>query len=665
MHVNSNRVFEQDRYQKLFEKGAALWASGAIPEAKSVYKQILRDKPTHSETLRYLALIIRKEGQLGVARDMLERAIRSNPLNYAALSHLGNLLIETNDLDEARKWTEKALAIAPDYSEVPVNLGLLAMRAEANDEAIAHFERALAIAPDSMVAQMNLATCRRRLLPPGAKRNEVAALTEAVEKDPDNPRAQAMLAFALEAEGRTSRALVHAYRANQLDPNANNLSKLASIMCSLGDFDDAIPLFRRGVELAPYDINNVSAFLFAMNYNPLSTEKELFDLYSGFVEKFLKPQKKFRHLSHPKIAGRKIKIGYSSPDFREHALFYFISLIFSAHDRENFELFAYSNAEKFDGVSETIRNSFDHWIDVSQMPDEKMAQKIREDGIDVLVDLAGHTNRNRLGTFAMRPAPVQVSYLGYGCTTGLRDIDYFIGDENLTPEECDPYFSEAVWRVPAPAYAYRPPPAANVDVAPLPALRNGYVTFGSMSRLIRLNNAVLAAWKAILDRVPMSRLRLDALQLSDSETRDLFVTRLRNVGFEPGQLELGVTTPHWNGYAAFDISLDCWPHNTGTTTLDSLWMGVPVVSKMDRPSVGRFGAAFLRPVGLDDWLVEDVPAYIEKAVAAASDLPALSSLRASLRDRLLASPLMRERLMAEKLETMYRQAMLKFEQGNR
>lgn len=665
MHLNSDRVFKQDRYQKLFEKGAALWASGALSEAKAAYRAILRDNPNHSETLRYLALVIRKEGQLGVAKDMLERAIRANPSNYAALSHLGNLLIETNDLDEARQWTEKARAIAPDYSEVSVNLGLLAMRADENEAAIAHFEHALGIAPDSMVARMNLATCRRRTGQAEEGQHEVEALTVAVEKDPENPRAQAMLAFALEAEGRTSRALVHAYRAYQLEASANNLAKLASIMCSLGDFDDAIPLFQRGVELAPYDISNFSAYLFAMNYSSVSSPEEVFDAYLGFADKFLKTQKKFKHTSHPKIAGRKIRVGYSSPDFREHALFYFIKLIFPAHDRDKFELFAYSNSETFDAVSQTIKDSFDHWVDVSPMSDEKMAQKIHDDRIDVLVDLAGHTKRNRLGVFAMRPAPVQVSYLGYGYTTGLSDIDYFIGDENLTPAGSEPYFSEKIWRVPAPSHAYRPPPTADIDVAPLPALSRGYVTFGSMSRLIRLNNDVLAVWKAILDRVPMSRLRLDSLQLADSETRELFVTRLRNAGFDPGQLELGVTSPHWKGYASIDISLDTWPHNTGTTTLDSLWMGVPVVSKLDRPSVGRFGAAFLRPVGLDDWITGDIPAYIERAVTAASDLPALSALRASLRTRMLASPLMRERLMTGKLETMYRDVMQKFEQGSR
>lgn len=663
MAAQIERVFEQDRYQRMFEKGVELWSASAYADAKTVFRTILRDKPNHSETLRCLSLTIRKEGQLQVAKDMLERAIRANPANYKALSNLANLLIEANDLAGARRSVEQSMAIDPDFGDNHVNLGLLAMRDGKDEEAIAHFERALVILPESVVAKMNMATCKRRLSGSDAQQHEVDALQAAVDANPEDAKAHCVLALALEGEKRTSRALIHAYRACQLDANANNLSQLAALMCSMGDFEQAMPLFRRGVELAPFEVNNVASYLFAMNYFPDTTQQELYETYVEFANRFLGAKKKFKHNNHAKIAGRKIRIGYSSPDFRAHALYYFINLIFPAHDRAAFELFAYSNTDKHDEISEEIKGHFDHWCDVSRLSDEQMAQRIFEDGIDVLVDLAGHSRGNRLRAFALRPAPVQASYLGYGYTTGLNDIDYFIGDENLAPEEADPYFSEKVWRVPAPAYAYCPPPGAQIEVSPLPALKNGYVTFGSMSRLIRLNDGVLAVWKQVLDRVPGSKLRLDALQLGDAETRDLFLTRLGKAGFRPGQLDLGVTNPHWKGYAAFDISLDCWPHNTGTTTLDSLWMGVPVVSILARPSVGRFGATFLRPVGLDDWIAGDIPTYIEKAVAFASDLPALAALRASLRERMLHSSLMQKGAMAAKLEVMYREVIERFERG--
>jgi len=334
--------------------------------------------------------------------------------------------------------------------------------------------------------------------------------------------------------------------------------------------------------------------------------------------------------------------------------------MFREHDRDQFELFAYSNTKNPDQYTERLKGYFDQWIDVTQLSDEAMAQRIYDDKIDILVDMAGHTEGNRLLAFAMRPAPIQVgSAIGYGYTTGLKEVDYFIGDENLTPEGSEPYFSEDLFRVPAPFFVYEPPRDITPDISELPASRNGHVTFGSLTRTTRLNDELLKVWKKILDRVPGSRLRLDQKPFVAEGMRELFWKRLEGLGIPRERVELTYSQPHWSAYQDIDITLDCWPHNAGTTTIESLWMGVPVLSKVDRPSMGCVGASMLKPLGLEDWVVEDEAAYIEKAVDYASDLTMLAQLRDGLRQRLENSSLLDAAACTQKMEDAYRQMLAK------
>jgi predicted O-linked N-acetylglucosamine transferase (SPINDLY family) len=312
-----------------------------------------------------------------------------------------------------------------------------------------------------------------------------------------------------------------------------------------------------------------------------------------------------------------------------------------------------------------MKGYFDHWIDVFPMSDDAMAERIYDDQIDIMIDMAGHTKGNRVLVFAMRPAPIQVtSWIGYGHTTGLKEIDYIIADENFAPVGSEAYFSEQVWRLPAPSIVYDPPRDIAPDVKDLPALRKGYVTFGSMARLARLNDPLFRVWKEILNRVPDSRLRLDQRPFAAESVRELFLERLEGLGIPRERVELTCSAPHWTGYHDIDIGLDCWPHNAGTTTFESLWMGVPVLSKTDRPSVGCIGATILKPLGLEDWVVEDEIDYIEKAVAYAEDLDALAQLRAGLRQRVDESTLSAGEVLTLNLESTYQQMIEKIEESS-
>jgi predicted O-linked N-acetylglucosamine transferase (SPINDLY family) len=287
------------------------------------------------------------------------------------------------------------------------------------------------------------------------------------------------------------------------------------------------------------------------------------------------------------------------------------------------------------------------------MSDDALAERIREDGIDVLVDLAGQTKGNRLLVFARKPAPVSVSWLGYGYTTGVSAIDYLLTDEASAPPGSEHLFAEAPWRLATPGYAYRPAEGMG-EVNGLPALERGHVTFGTLTRSVRINHRVVRVWAEILKRLPDARLVIDSVHYHDELQRQAMVKRFSEEGVAASRLDIGFHTPPWDVLRGMDIGLDCFPHNSGTTLFESLYLGVPFVTLAGRPSVGRLGSSILEGVGHPEWITHSEEEYIEKAVALASDLPALAAIRAGLRGQMQASALMDEAGFARKVEAAYR-----------
>ena len=345
---------------------------------------------------------------------------------------------------------------------------------------------------------------------------------------------------------------------------------------------------------------------------------------------------------------RRLRVGYVSPDFRQHAVALFAEPLLAAHDHSAVELHCYAEVPAPDAVTERFRALADHWHSTVGLSDEELAEQIRRDRIDVLVDLAGHTAGNRLLAFARKPAPVQVAWLlGHGYTSGLSAMDAFLADAELAPPGSDGLFSERLVRLSRIPLAYAPP-AEMPDVAPLPARANGFVTFGYFGRTVRLNDAVLAAWARILHAVPGSRLMLNSAPFGEPAGREQMAARFAALGIDPARLDLVYTSPQprtWAAYGEIDIALDPFPHNAGTTTIEALWQGVPVLTLAGRPTVGRFGAAILHAVGLDDWVTDDVDAYVARAVTAAARhrragavargaAPALRRLAAARRGRI-------------------------------
>jgi predicted O-linked N-acetylglucosamine transferase (SPINDLY family) len=484
-------------------------------------------------------------------------------------------------------------------------------------------------------------------------------LRQALAIDPHDAEMHETLGALLGRSGRPIEAEAHHRAAlhtiTQRHRTRSNLAVVLQMQCRYAEAEQCC---REALAACPEYEAAQSNLLFSLNYDPDLSPEEVFAAYREWDRRMAaKIAPGDRHHPGDIRPSRQLRVGYVSPDFRRHSSAWFAEPLLSAHDRTQVELFLYADVISPDAVTERFRTIADHWRSIVGLDDTAAAELIRKDRLDVLVDLTGHTAGGRLAMFAHKPAPVQVAYLlGHGYTSGLSAMDAFLADAALAPPEADALFSERLVRLPRIPLAYAPPP----DMPPValsPALSNGFITFGYFGRPDRLNNDVVATWARILHKAPGSRLVLNNLPFREPAFRALFTERFATHGIDRARLDLIATTPQsrtWAAYGSVDIALDPFPHNAGTTTIEALWHGVPVVSLAGRPSVGRFGAMILRAVGLDDWVCHDIDGYVARTAAAASDLSALARTRSTLRPQIAASPLCDASGLARHVEAAYR-----------
>lgn len=443
------------------------------------------------------------------------------------------------------------------------------------------------------------------------------------------------------------------------DPNdLGSVINLGDVFLELGDHESAEALARSALDRidsshAKYQLL-FHNYLYASNYSLSSSAEEIYSRYQEFDHNFFSSRKKsWKPWKNRKTVNRKLKIGYVSPDFCTHAVSKFLMPLLENHDRSRFEVYAYANLIITDVISERYKRNVDHWRIVKGLDDRALAETIRADEIDILIDVSGHTAGNRLGVFALKPAPVSLSWMGFGYTTGLSAIDYFLADEELCPIGSDHLFSEKPWRLPDGSYIYRADWDAIGDVGELPTLAADYITFGSLTRSIRVNPLVIKAWCTIMQAVPRSRLLLNSHSYAEGQTRNDLVEKFAAYGIESDRLVLMYQSPPWDSLRMVDIGLDCFPHNSGTTLFDMLCMGIPFVTLAGRPSVGRIGSSILKSLGRPEWIASEVEDYVAKAVELASNVRDLSILRSSLRSEVKHSNLMDEPAFARKVEDAY------------
>ncbi len=584
--------------------GAALGAQGKLVEAAAAYARALAIDPDNAAAHCNLGSTLRGLGRPSEAVDACRRALALQPDFPEALCNLGAALSELGEAAQAAETLRRALALRPDYVEALCNLGNALQELKRSDEAIACYARALALRPNLASIYLNLGG-------------------------------------ALQQKGLPEDAVEVYRRALALAPDfAEASNNLGNALRDLGRLDEAVEAYRSALAMRPDYVEAHSNLLFCLNYAPDLPAEAIFDEYRRWNERHAKPLAP----AEPRYGAargddmRRLRVGYLSPDLRRHSARHFIEPLFERHDKRAVEAFAYAEVAREDDVSARLKGWSDHWLRTVGMSDEALAERIRADAIDILVDLAGHTTGNRLLVLARRPAPVQASWLGYGYTTGLEAIDYFLADARFAPPGCEGLFSEKLARLPLLA-AYRPAedigePAARRDLS-------APVTFGSLTRTVRVNHRVIAAWAAILKATPGSRLVLNSLNFRSLALRRALADRFAALGVAEERIAMGHDTPPWDVLRSFDVSLDAFPHNSGTTLFESLWLGVPFVTLAGRPSVGRLGATILTAVGHPEWIASSEADYVDKAVALATDPQRLAEIKATLADEVRASPLLR------------------------
>lgn len=551
------------------------------------------------------AIALHQQGELGAARQLYEKVLHLHP-NFADATHLlGVVYGALGQSQKARELISTAISANPDVPVYYYSLGVVLEDLRENGGASDSYSKATTLDPDYADAWSKLAYLQRR----------AGNFTGAVESY------QRVLAI--------------------VPCDVAAWSNMANVFTMMGEIEDALFCYRTALKVVPGSPLLYSNLLFVSNYDEAISVVDQFEQHRKFAELVAVPNAETQHSRRLPSGEQRLHVGFVSGDFRNHPVGYFLENVLNQLDREKFSISLYSTISQTDETSTRLRALGDRWVSIAGLEDEAASGIIRDDRIDILVDLAGHSGHNRLGVFARRPAPLQIAWLGYFATTGLAAIDYIVVDPLICEPADQGFFTEKLWFLPQTRLCFTPPSSA-VDVSQLPALRNGFVTFGSFNNLAKLNSAVLRLWSRVLAAVPGSRLLMKAEGLSDAAVRARLVEAFSEHCIAAGRLEFEGWSDREGYLAAYrqvDLALDPYPFTGGTTSFEALWMGIPFVTLRGDRMVSRQGVSILGNLGMADWIAADEDGYVAMAVEHSANLAKLAQLREGLRQRLLASPL--------------------------
>jgi len=667
------------------------YQAGRLAEAETLYRQILAVQPHHVGALHHLGIIACKSGhhQLGV--EYFRQVIGLNPSDPIAYSNLGAALADRHRFDEAVTEYRRALELKPDYPEAHHNLASAFWRKGRLDEAIASCRRALQLKPAFAEAHNTLGNA---LKDRGQIDKAIAAYRRALELQPNEPDFYNNLGNALREQGRLDDGMAACLRALEIKPgHLEACTNLANAFKDRGQLDETVTAFRRAIELAPARADLRSNLLYALHFVPGDISPVIAHEQRQWNREFGEPLKCFvrPHANDPN-PDRRLRVGYVSPEFRDHVIGRHLCPLLLHHDHSKFEVLCYSGVVQADELTAEFQRHVEGWRSTVGVSDEALVEMIRQDGVDILVDLTQHLAGNRLPVFACQPAPVEVSFAGYPASTGVESIAYRLSDRWLesesgieagrTSQDIPQEMQVAGCRLQDdsernfhpvscilhPASAFSPfervylidsfwcyhPHGMEVEVNPLPAKVSGTITFGSLNNFCKINDLVLRLWSRVLAQVKDSRL---ILLTGFGSHRQRTLEFLAREGVQPARVEFAERRPHREYlklYHGLDIVLDPFPYGGHTTSLDALWMGVPVVSLAGERSVSRAGLSILNNLGLPELVALSEEDYVKIAAELAGDLPRLAELRRELRSRMEASVLMDAPRFARRIEAAYR-----------
>ena len=636
--------------------GVVLNDLGRLDEAETSLRRALQLKPDYAEAHYNLANTLKALGRFDAAETSYRRALQLKPDFADAHGNLGNILMALGRLGEAEASYRQALQIRPNYAESHYNLGVILNDLGRLDEAEASYRRALEINPDYAAAHSNLGGVLDDL---GRLDEAEASYRRALQIKPDYVYAHYNLGITLQNRDRLDEADASYRRALQIKPDyAEPYNNLGSTLQKRGQLADAAACFRRALEIKPdYDVTH-SNLIFTLDMmtgeDPASLHEERKRWNAAHAARLHQQ----RTYSNVPDSERRLRIAYVSADFRVH---HSASRVFGGmltqYDRSQFDVFAYSNSKKKDDkFTGLFRQGVTVWRDIVGLPDEAVAEMIREDRIDILVDLSGHSEGNRLLVFARKPAPIQITAWGYATGTGMAAMDVFFTDPVMVPPQEKQYFSEEVRYLPSVVGAFFNEPFP--DVNGLPALSDGIITFGSLNRLTKISAEAYRVWAEVLLAVPRSRLLLKTPELNDAAIRERVVGHFTQAGVAAERIIMQGKSSwheHMQAYNQIDLALDPFPHGGGVTALEGLIMGVPMITLRWPTMVGRLSASIMTTLALTDWIAETEEAYVKLAMQKASDLQSLAALRQQLRSVFNSSVIGDQVAYARAVEQEYRQ----------
>jgi predicted O-linked N-acetylglucosamine transferase (SPINDLY family) len=668
---------------------ATLDRRGKKREAIAAYRKAITLSPGQAHIYNNLGAILQEQGEFSEAVVILTRAIDLDPNFAAAHANLGSVLMRMGRQREAIPHLRRAVELRSDNAVAHAQLGAALLTAGEPQAALAPLKRAVALDPRLAQAHCILGEALRHL---GALNESIDAFDRAIARAPDFAAAHANRGAALHQAGRLGEAVEACRRAIAADPKLadahNNLgsalrllgkmteaveayraaiaarpgfadayANLAGTLKDLGRHDEAVATYRKVLDLDPGHVEADSALLMAVHYHPGWSREAIFAEIKRWNAIHVAPiAARYPRPALTKRSDGRIRVGMISGGFMRHPVGYLTVGAIENIDRNAFDVVLYTDSPREDDLTGRLRAAADGWVPIFAMSNAAVTERIRQDRIDILIDLNDGDASRRL-VCAYRPAPVQVKWVGGLIdTTGMEVIDYILSDPIETPPGDDRWYVEPVARLPDGYVSYDPPDYAPL-VGPLPALANGHVTFGCFNNFAKVNDGVVDLWCALMRRLDGSRLILQAKPLGDPSLRARLIEAFEQRGVRRERVELRGRLANAEVLATYnriDIALDPFPYSGGLTTCEALWMGVPVVTLPGPTFAGRHCASHLTNVGLADWIVADRDAYVETAVSWASDLPRLARLRASLRDQVRRSPLCDHPRFARNLETAFR-----------
>jgi predicted O-linked N-acetylglucosamine transferase (SPINDLY family) len=635
------------------EAGLALHRQGRLNDAAAIYGDVLAAEPGNADALHFLGLIANQRGDTARAADLIAQAVAAAPDRPTFRANLGMILLGAGHAAAAAQHLAKADELEPGSFETLCNLGAASGQSGRAEAAEAAYRKALASRPGAGIALSGLGAAlnnqRRFAEAETAGRDAVAAA-------PDLAEARINLANALHGLGRVGDAVaVMEEAAARHAGDAPCHYNLGNLLLGAGRLAAGQACFERARAIDPRHRGAADNLLLGRLYDDAETEETIFAAHRDWGADFA-------HLARDghgngRDPERRLRVGFVSPDFRTHSCAYFVEPLFAAHDRGTVEIVAYADVPRPDEVTARLRGLADIWRDIAGCDDGALAGQIADDGADILIDLAGHSGRNRLGAFARRPAPVQVSWLGYPATSGLAAIGYRITDAIADPADADPWHTEKLVRLARGFHCYRPPADAP-EIAGRPADRP--VIFGSFNNLLKVTDETARTWAEIVNAVPGARLLLKGRILESEAGRETVGGRFARAGLAPERLELHRWIARDDApmalYHEVDIALDPFPYNGTTTTCEALWMGVPVVTLAGGRHAARVGASLLTHFGAPELIARDRADYVRRAVDLARDGARRAEFRATARRRFAASPLRDEAGFARAFEAALREA---------